>query len=135
AQDASKWSAKDGLLIGSNDGWWTQVATTKSFGRKICVRAKLRLRSGNTVKLTVNGNLEAIFATWSSYATVGDGFSGNDRVKIAVGTWVDVVVVNDGGRARVFLNGTPVFDLPGAWSSASEGTLGLSVERGVVDVK
>jgi hypothetical protein len=134
-QDPAKWSVRDGLLVGSNDAPWTQLATTRSFGKKIGVRAKLRLASGNAVKLVVNGGKEAIFATWSSYASAGEGFSGNDHVKIPVGKWVDLVVVDEAGRARVYLDGTTVFDLPGVWSGAGEGSLGLGVERGVLELK
>ena len=134
-EDASKWTVKEGLLVGNNDAPWTRISTAKNFGRKIGVRAKLRLKSGNAVKLCVNGDNEAIFATWSSFAKVGGGFAGNDRVKMLVGRWVEIVVVNDGGRARVFLDGLTLFDLPGAWSDAADGTLGLAVERGVVEVK
>jgi hypothetical protein len=134
-EDAAKWSVKDGLLSGSNDAPWSHLATTKSFGASIGVRAKLRLVSGNALKLRVNGTREAIFATWSSYATAGEGFSGNDRRKIPVGQWVEIVVVDESGRARVYLDGTNVFDLPGAWSEAGDGSLALGVERGVLEVR
>jgi hypothetical protein len=134
-EDAAKWTVKGGLLVGDNDAPWTRISTAKSFGKKTGVRARLRLASGNAVKLCVNGNKEAIFAAWSSYATAGAGFAGNERLKIPVGQWVDIVVVNEAGRARVFLNGATVFDLPGAWGDAAEGTLGLGVERGVVEVR
>ena len=30
---------------------------------------------------------------------------------------------------------TTVFDLPGVWSGAGQGSLGLGVERGVVELK
>ncbi|NOT32412.1 MAG: hypothetical protein HOP15_18355, partial [Planctomycetes bacterium] len=120
-QDASKWSVKDGLLVGTNDGPWTRLATAKSFGPKIGVRAKLRLASGDALKLLVNGEREAIFARWSSYATAGEGFRSNDRVKIAPGEWVELVVVNDDGRARVYMDGLSLFDLPDVWNAAGEG--------------
>ena len=61
--------------------------------------------------------------------------SPNDRVKIAVGKWVELVVVNDGGRVRVWLDGISLFDLPGVWADASDGSLALAVELGVVEVK
>lgn len=134
-EDASKWSVKAGVLVGTNDGAWTKLVTSKPFGAAIGVRAKLRLASGNAVKLVVNGGKEAIFATWSSYATAGAGFTGNERVKIGVGQWVDLVVVNERGRARVWLNGVGVFDSPGLWSDATDGSLALAVERGVVELK
>jgi len=126
---------KEGVLTGTHDGPWTHLATAKDFGTKVGVRAKLRLASGNALKLRVNGNKEAIFATWSSYATSGAGFAGNDHVKIPVGQWVELVVVNDGGRARVWLDGVGVFDVANAWSDGADGALGLGVEKGVIEVK
>jgi hypothetical protein len=136
-EHAAKWSVKEGVLVGSNEapGTWSHLATTKSFGAKVGVRAKLRLASGNAIKLRVNGTKEAILATWSSYATAGAGYVPNDRIKISVGQWIDLVVVNDGGRARVYLNGVALFDAPGLWSDAAAGSLAIGVELGVVEVK
>lgn len=134
-EDAAKWSVKDGVLVGTNDEPWTHLATTKRFGAKIGVRAKVRLVRGNAFKIRVAGSKEAIFATWSSYATAGAGFVGNDRVKIPTGKWIDLLVVNDGGRARVSLDGVGVFDSAGIWSDAADGSLALGVERGLVEIK
>jgi len=134
-EEAAKWRVEGGLLIGAHDGPWTHLATARGFGARVGVRAKLRLASGDAIKLRVNGNREAILAAWSAYATAGEGFAGNDRVKIPVGQWVELVVANDGGRARVFLNGVGVFDLPGAWAGAGEGSLAIGVERGVVEIR
>ena len=134
-EEAAKWSVKEGVLVGTNDDPWTHLATAKSFGTRSGVRARLRLVRGNAIKLRLCGSKEAIFATWSSYATAGAGFVGNDRVKIPTGKWVDLVVVNDGGRARVSLDGTGVFDSAGIWSDATEGSLAIGVERGQVEIK
>ena len=134
-EDAAKWSVKDGILVGTNDEPWTHLTSEKSFGSAIGVRAKLRLASGNALKVRVNGAKEAIFATWSSYATAGDDYAGNERLKIPVGQWVELVVANDSGRARVYLDGKSVFDLADAWSDATDGSIALAVERGVVEVR
>lgn len=131
-EDAAKWRVQDGVLVGTNDAPWTHLTTTKSFGAAVGVRAKLRLVSGDAVKLRVNGSTEAIFARWSSYATGGGG---NDRQKIPLGQWVELVVANDHGRGRVYLNGLTVFDLPGAWAGAGTGSLALAVEKGVLEVR
>src|SRR5262249_42248959 len=66
-EDAAKWRVQDGVLVGTNDAPWTHLATAKTFGAAVGVRAKLRLASGNALKLRVNGTREAIFAAWSSY--------------------------------------------------------------------
>lgn len=134
-EDAAKWTVKEGVLVGTNDEPWTRIATVKSLGVQVGVRAKLRLAKGDALQLRVNGSKEAIFAAWSSYATAGDGFAPNERVKIPVGQWVELVVVNDSGRARVYLDGKSVFDLAGAWADATDGSVGLGIERGMVEVK
>jgi hypothetical protein len=134
-EDAARWSVKEGLLVGANDAPWTHLASAASFGPRVGVRAKLRLRSGNAIKLRVDGSREAIFATWSSFASAGEGFTGNDGVKIAPGAWVEVVVVNEDGRVRVYLDGRGVFDRPGLWSGTAAGSVALGVERGVLEVK
>lgn len=134
-EDAAKWSVKNGILVGANDAPWTHLTSEQAFGATIGVRAKLRLASGNALKVRVNGAKEAIFATWSSYASSGDGHTGNERQKIPVGQWVELVVANDSGRARVYLDGKNVFDLAGAWSDATDGSIALGVERGVVEVR
>ncbi len=135
AEDEAKWRVQDGLLVAENDGPWTHVATSEPHPATVGVRASLRLVRGDAVKLRLNGSREVIFAAWSSYASLGAGVTGNDRQKIPVGDWVEIVVVNQAGRARVYLNGTSVFDLPGAWGEAGPGTLGLAVERGALEVR
>jgi hypothetical protein len=134
-EDASKWSVKDGVLIGKNDEPWTHLATEKSFGQTVGVRAKLRLASGNAIKLRVNGTKEAILATWASYVSSGEDYDGNGHTKIPVGQWVELVVVDEMGRARVYLDGKSVFDMDGAWADAGAGSLALGVEKGVVEVR
>ena len=134
-EDASKWSVNDGVLIGTNEAPWTHLATEKSFGQTVGVRAKLRLASGNAIKLRVNGTKEAILATWSSYVSNGEDFDGNAHTKIPVGQWVELVVADEMGRARVYLDGKSVFDVSGAWADASAGSLALGVEKGVVELK
>lgn len=133
AEDAAKWRVQDGVLVGTNDAPWTHLTTTKSFGAAVGVRAKMRLLSGDAVKLRVNGSTEVIFARWSSYATGAE--KGNERQKIPLGQWVEIVVANDHGRGRVYLNGTSVFDLPGAWVGEGAGSLALAVEKGLLEVR
>jgi hypothetical protein len=134
AEDAAKWTVKDGVLVCSNDAPWTHLSTARTFAAPLGVRARLCLRSGNAVKLRLPGGKEAIFAAWSSFASSGDGYAGNDAVKITAGAPVELIAANDGGRARVWLNGVNVFDLPGAWPTDGDGALALGVERGVVEV-
>ncbi len=135
AEDAARWTVAKGVLVGTCDGPWTHLASAKGFGPRVGVRAKLRLASGNALKLRVNGDKEAVFAAWSSYVSAGEGFTGNERVKIPPGQWVELTVVADGGRACVYLNGIGVFEQADVWSDARAGSVGLAVERGVVELR
>jgi hypothetical protein len=134
-EDAERWSVEGGVLLGSNDQPWTHLVTAKSFSAKVGVRAKLRLASGDALKLRLNGSKEVIFAHWSSYVTKGEGYAGNERIKIRVGEWVEIVVVNDAGHVHAYLDGISVFDFAGAWADAGEGSLALGIERGVLEVQ
>jgi hypothetical protein len=135
--DASRWTLRDGLLVGSHDGPWTAIHSRASFGPDVGLRVRFRLVSGDAVQLRLDraGDAEgqAIFARWSSYMSVGDDHIGNDTVKIPTGEWCDAVFVDTGGRGRLYLNGWPVLDKADALP-CQPGLVGLAVERGVVEV-
>ena len=135
AERADCWRVEKGVLLGSNTQPWTHLATATARPARLGVRATLRLVRGDAVKLRMSGDRELVFANWASYCKVGDGFAPNEKLKLAVGSWHDVVVVNDGGRVRAWLDGVGLFDLPGAWNGASDGSLGLGVEKGELEVK
>ncbi len=129
------WTVEGGALVGRNELAWTHLATTAAHPARVGVRVKLRLVRGDAVKLRVNGDREVVLANWSSYLSAGGAFVGNERQKLIVGQWHEVVLVNDGGRARVWLDGAGLFDLPGGWADAGAGTLGIAVEKGEIEVE
>ena len=141
--DPARWSLADGLLVGRHDGPWTAIHSRQRFGPDVGLRVRFRLVEGNAVQLRVNrvpatGETpgregQAIFARWSSYLSVGEGFTGNEDVQVPMGVWCEAILVDVGGRGRLFLNGLPVFDQEGALP-AEPGVVGLAVERGVVEV-
>ncbi len=136
ADDASKWSFADGALRGSHDGPWTHLQSERAFGERVAVRARLRVIDGDAVKVQCNRAArvnEAIFARWSAYLTAGDGFTGNDKCKLAAGVWHDVVFVHDAGTCSVYLDGVLVLEAPGA-PSQKAGRVGIAVEKGTVEV-
>lgn len=135
AERPACWKVEAGALVGTNAEAWTHLATAQAHPARVGVRARLRLVRGDAVKLRVNGDRELVLANWSSYLKVGEGFAGNDRIKLKPGEWHDVLLVNDAGRARAWLDDEPLFDLPGAWSDAGEGSLALAVEKGVVEIE
>jgi len=135
ADDASKWSFAKGLLRGSHDGPWTSLQSKKEFGERVAVRARLRV-SGNAVKQFCNRKAhvnEAIFASWSTYVSSGEGFASNDECRLAAGVWHDVVLVHDGTTCSVWLNGVLVVEAGNA-PSREGGKVGIAVERGTVEV-
>jgi hypothetical protein len=142
-EDSARWTLRDGLLVGVHDGPWTALHSRASFPADVGLRARFRLLSGDAVQLRLNRAPErepghesqAIFSTWSAYLSVGDegGFAGNEDVKLSHGAWCTAVFVNQGGRGRLWLNGTPVLDAADALGSRA-GAVGFAVERGTVEV-
>lgn len=131
--DPSRWTLRDGLLVGTHDGPWTALRSRADFGPDVGLRVRFRLVSGDAVKLCLNGSGEGIFARWSSYLTSGEAGADNEDVKLPAGVWCQAVFVNVGGRGRLFLNGLPVIDEQ-ALLHAERGSVGFAAERGVVEV-
>ncbi|HVQ27926.1 MAG TPA: hypothetical protein VMV01_22245, partial [Planctomycetota bacterium] len=141
--EPSKWTLRDGLLVGTHDGPWTAIHSRQRFGPDVGLRVRFRLVEGDAVQLRVNrvpaaGETpgregQAIFARWSSYLSVGEGFTGNEDVQVPTGVWCEAILVDVGGHGRLYMNGLPVFDEEGALP-AEPGVVGLAVERGVVEV-
>ena len=52
---------------------------------------------------------------------------------LVAGTWNEVVLVNDKGMGRLYLNGFLVVEKKGAFHT-SAGTLGIGIEKGTVEV-
>jgi len=138
AEDAGRWRLEQGgVLCGTNDGPWTHLHSEQVFGPEVSVRTRLRLTAGDAVKVQLNraanGVDEAILAAWSTYVSSGQGFLGNDKVKLAPGVWHDVVFVHERGTCRLYVDGDLVLDAPGA-PSQEAGRVGIAVEKGTVEV-
>ena len=139
-EDAARWRVRDGLLVGTHAGPWTRITSAEPHGGdRVGVRLRLRLARGDAAQVRVGvtdqDRSELVLAHWSSYASQpGGGFSGNDRVKLVVGQWHDLVVVADAGRVRVWLDGVAMFDQPGAWPALA-GRIEVGVEKGALEVR
>jgi hypothetical protein len=134
------WSVVKRAIVGASPGPWHRMHTRKRWTGDIAVRVRLRLVIGNAVQVRLNRDAtranEAIFAAWGSFLTrVGPG--GNLLAKapyrILPGRWIEIVFVNRGGKGSVFVDGLLV--LEGQGLATNEGSVGLSVERGTVEVK
>jgi hypothetical protein len=137
AEDTSRWSVRDGVLVGTNDGAWTRLSSGAESGDHVGVRARLRLVEGNAVQLFLNRGKErmneAIFTVQSAFMTSGEGYRGAREYKLEPGRWIEIVFVNQGGRGRLFVDGIGVFDDEDGLRT-TPGRLGMGVERGTVEV-
>ncbi|HZM00539.1 MAG TPA: hypothetical protein VFD43_09840 [Planctomycetota bacterium] len=131
-EDPSCWARRDGLLVGRHDGPWTALRSRERFGPDVGLRVRFRLVSGDAIKLSVNGGSEGLLTRWSAYLSVGEGFAGNEEVRVPEGVWCEAILVSTGGRGRLFLNGLPVFDLEGALP-LEPGSVGVAVEGAQVE--
>jgi hypothetical protein len=132
--DPSRWTVRDGLLVGSHDGPWTALHSRARFGPDVGLRVRFRLVSGEAVKLTVNGTGEGILARWSAYLSAGNGHAGNEDVRPPEGVWCEAILVHAQGRGRLYLNGLPVFDEEGALVDEA-GSVGVAIERADVEFR
>ncbi len=138
ADDPTKWGVRNGQLVGTNPEPWTLLHTKRKFPANIGVRVRLRLVDGDAVQIRLNRSgktvNEAVLAQWATYLSLKQGghLPAGD-LKIAVGTWNEIVLVNDRGTARLYLNGLLATEKEGVFHS-SKGTLGLGIEKGTVEV-
>lgn len=137
AEDRTKWTFTDGILRGEHDGAWTRLHSKEAFGPRVGLRVKFRMLEGDAFLLRTNraaGEVnEAIFARWSTYLSSGEGFTGNERVRVSSDVWNEAVFACEGGTTRLFLNGYLVLEAPLA-PSELPGPVGLGVEKGRVEV-
>jgi hypothetical protein len=136
-EDPSRWSVRDGLLVGTHDGPWTRISAGGESGDRVGLRARLRLVSGNAVQLFLNRGPEkmneAIFTIQSAFMTCEDGYREAPEHEIEPGRWIQIVFVNEAGRGRLYVDGVPVLDREKALGAAA-GRIGLGVERGTIEV-
>jgi len=134
------WTVKNRAILGSCQGPWHRMHTKKRWTGDIAVRVRLRLLDGNAVQVRLNRDAtranEAIFAVWESYLVKvgpGAGIVAKSPYRILPRRWIEIVFVNRSGEGRVYVDGLLV--LEGKGLTTNEGSVGLSVERGRVEVK
>lgn len=141
------WTVRDGLLVATHAGKWTRIDASSrlderaSTGRHLGVRLRFRMTAGNAFQLRLGaqgGNVEAIFAAWKSFLVVAkDGgpyeVVASSDFRFAPGEWVDAVFADEGGTARVYVNGCLVLESPRDVGLLHR-TLSLAVEEGTVEV-
>lgn len=138
-EDKANWSVKNGLLTGTDKSTWSFLATERKFPVNVGVRVKFRLVEGRAVSVMLNRTKDSKshinFATWSTYLSLTNGgYVPLSHLKLEHGQWYEVVVVNENGTARVYLNGLVLYEHEGAFF-LNEGTLGVAVEGGTIEVE
>jgi hypothetical protein len=134
------WIVENRAIVGACQGPWHRMHTKKRWAGDVAVRVRLRLLDGNAVQVRLNRDAtranEAIFAVWESYLVrvgPGGGIVAKSPYRIIPDRWIEIVFVNRGGEGRVFVDGLLV--LEGKGLTTNEGSVGLSIERGSVEVK
>ena len=98
------------------------------------MRTRVTLGKGDAVKIRLNhdggkGN-EIILARWRTFLTLqAGGYAVNDYNKIKPGKAVEVVVVNERGTGRLYLDGWLVIENQNAFRT-QEGCIGIGVNNG-----
>ena len=134
------WKTTKGLIVGETDGPWHRIHTREQWSGDAAVRVRLRLVEGNALQIRLNRNAtcanEAIFAAWQSYLVrigPGGGVLMSSPYRILPGHWIDVVFVNRNGAGSVYVDGILMLEADNL--AVNEGAVGLSVERGRLEVR
>jgi len=137
ADHPAEWTVEETLLVGRRKGPWSVLRRPIAMGTSVGLRIRFRLVEGRAFKIglfdrhgTIN---EAIFASYSSYMSAGEGYMGDENLKIKEGFWSEALFLNENGRGRVYLNGSLLFDAKNVFSPHTVA-VGVGVEEGVVEI-
>ena len=138
ADDPTKWRVRDGHLTGTNPAPWTLVHTNREFPANVGTRVRFRLVEGDAVQIRLNRSNksvnEVVLARWATFLSLKQGgYASAGDLKIKTGAWNQVVLVNDKGTGRLYLNGFLAIEKKGAFHT-SAGVLGIGIEKGTIEV-
>ncbi len=137
ASGPDEWSARGGLISGRRKGPWSVLRRPIDPAAQVGLRVRFRLVEGRAFKLVffdAEGKAaEAIFAAYASFMTAGEGFAGDENLKIREGFWNNALFLNDRGRGRLYLNCTLLFDMEDVFTPGTVA-IGLGIEEGAVEV-
>ena len=136
--DEANWKAENGLLIGHDENTWTTIFSKREFPVNVGVRVKFRLVEGKAVSIQLNRNDDngnhVNLATWATYMSWLNGGYVPIELKLKTGEWNEVVLVNDNGTGRLYLNEIVVAEHQSAFR-LKKGSLGIGVEGGTIEVE
>jgi hypothetical protein len=133
------WAAAEGTIRGSAGEEWEFCAADREVRGPFALRAEVRVSAGASVALrcnrTAGGSDEAILAPDGIRVTVRGSADGlRSPARLVPGRWTSVLVTQEGGRARVHLDGRVVLDAPGAFGPGGGGA-GLGVRGGTAEFR
>ncbi|MGH7163831.1 MAG: hypothetical protein ACREID_10140, partial [Planctomycetota bacterium] len=134
------WKARLGAIAGETSEPWHRIHARERRSGDVAARVRLRLVAGDAVQVRLNRDdtqaNEAIFAAWETFLVregPGGGLLARSPYRILPGRWIEVVFVNQDGRGRVYVDGLLMLDAVGLCTA--EGSVGISVERGVAEIR
>jgi hypothetical protein len=134
------WVLRDGLLRGAAGEGWEYLDSDPTWERPACVRATVRLGEGGGLMLRVNrregASDEALLTGEGCLLTVKGGQEGFARaaVRLVPGRWTEVLLAQDRGTARLYLDRRLVLEAKDAFG-AGRGGVALGYQGADVEIR
>ncbi len=132
----ARWTREEGLLRGEGADSWTLLGADREWRGEFAVRAVVRAGPGAGLLLRVNRSEgrsdEALLTPEGVGVTLRGGLEGLARaaVRLVPGRWTEVVLAQEKGTARLYLDGRLVVEAPGAFGPAG-GAAAIGARGGV----
>jgi hypothetical protein len=140
ASRAGAWSAAEGVLHGTGGEGWALLDADREWKGAFALRVVARAGAGGGLLLRVNHaegrSDEALLTPEGCGVTLGGGAGGFARapVRLVPGRWTEVVLAQEAGTARLYLDGRLVVEAAGAFGPGG-GSAGIGATGGAVDVR
>lgn len=139
ARRAGAWAAlEDGTLRGEGTEGWAVLETERNLPAGTALRVRVRVLGAASLLLRVNRREgvadEALLTPGGSHLTLSGGEEGFLRspVRLLPGRWSDLLLLDEGGAARLYLDGRLLLEAPGGFRGGG-GAFGLGVSGGAAE--
>jgi len=140
-QSPKCWEVRDGLLVGTHDGAWTDLRAPARPSAVASVRVRFRIVNGDPLKSAFKITLEPkdgrarelILARWSAFLSCGESYAANPEGAVTDSSWHDVILVFAKDRVVAYIDGLRLVECQ---EPLPDGDLriGLAIERSTVEV-